>query len=32
MEAEDWLKTAEQKLQKMPPEAKALRETAINAT
>ena len=30
MELEDWLKTAEHKLQKMPPEAKALRETAIN--
>lgn len=30
MELEDWLKTAELKLQKMPAEAKALRETALD--
>lgn len=30
MELEDWLKVAEQKLNKMPPEAKALREAAMN--
>ena len=30
MEVEDWLKAAELKLQKMPAEAKALRETALN--
>ena len=30
METEDWLISAEHKLNKMPPEARALRETAIN--